>query len=271
MAQTRRRRWLAASFFGLVLLVAAAELLAPRVIRDAHRGSSLPVLNRILAGRDVHPAEYYVSAWRTRSRGALAILGGLWALVALASQPRVAAGLGKLLGPAPEEPSALPTHGRRVLVGSIAAVITAGSAAEILLDPPYAREHWPFSQYQMYSGRSSPTLSMRRLFGVAAQTGREIPLVEKRYIFPFDHSRFWFSLDRLDRSPDRQRLLSVALSDCLQRYETRRREGFHDGPPLTALRLYRLRWNAAPAGQDRIVERELLWEVDASTPPTLSR
>jgi hypothetical protein len=271
MAPARRRLWLAASLAALVLVAAAAELAVPRVIRDAHGGTSLPVLNRMLEGRDVHPVEYYRNTWRTRSRRALAVLAGLWVLVAVASRPRVAGALGKWLGPAPAEPTALPSYGRRLLVGSLAAVITAGSAAEILLDPPYAREHWPFSQYQMYSERSAPKLSMRRLFGVTAGTGREIPLVDKRYIFPFDHSRFWFSLDRLDKSPDRERLLTIALSDCLRRYEARRREGLHDGPPMSALRLYRLRWNAAPAGQDRIVERELLWEVKASTPPTPSR
>ena len=271
MADARRRRWLAVSFFGLVLFAAAAELTAPRVIRDAYRGSSLPAFNRILAGRDVHSMEYYLEAWRRRSRRAFAMLAGLWALAAVVAQPRVAGALGRWLGPAPPEPSGLPSRGRRVLVGSIAAVITAGSAAEIVRDPPYAREYWPFSQYQMYSERSAPKLSMRRLFGVVSETGREMPLVEKQYIFPFDHSRFWFSLDRLDKSPDRQRRLTIALRDCLQRYEARRREGLHDGPPLSSLRLYRLRWNAAPAGQDRIVERELLWEVDASTPPTPSR
>lgn len=271
MTPARRRLVLAASLAALVLVAAAAELVAPRVIRDAHRGASLTALNRILEGRDVHPVEHYLATWRARSRRALALLAGIWALFAVASLPRVAGAIGRRLGPAPEDPPGLPLRGRRVLVGSIAAVITVGSAAEIAIDPPYAREHWPFSQYQMYSERSAPKLSMRRLFGVEAGSGREIPLIEKRYLFPFDHSRFWFSLDRLDRSPERERLLTVALSDCLRRYEARRREGLHDGPPLSGMRLYRLHWNAAPAGRDRIVERELLWEIASSTPPKPSR
>src|SRR5262245_16495525 len=115
MADVRRRRWLAASFFGLVLFAAAAELVAPRLIRDAYRGSSLPSFNRILAGRDVHPVEYYLEACRMRSRRAFAMLAGLWALAAVVSQPRVAGALERWLGPAPPEPSGLPPRGRRVL------------------------------------------------------------------------------------------------------------------------------------------------------------
>src|SRR5262245_17852342 len=197
MALARRRKWLVASLLGLVLLAAGAELVAPRVIRDAYRESSLPALNRILQGRGVHPVEYYLEAWQSRSRPALAVLAGLWVLFVAASQPRVAGAIARVLKPLPPDPPALPSHARRLLVTGIAAVITAGSAAEIVLDPPYAREHWPFSQYQMYSERSGPKLSIRRLFGVVSGIGREIPLVEKRYLFPFDHSRFWFSMDRL--------------------------------------------------------------------------
>ena len=272
MTLSRRRLWLAASLLGLVLLAAAAELLAPRVIRDAYRGESLPRLNRILEGRDIHSVDDYLHAWRTRSRRMLAVLAGLWAFFAAVSQPRVAGAIDSFLGPAPGEPPGLPSRGRRFLVTSVAALITAGSVAEIARDPPYAREYWPFSQYQMYSERSKETLTMRRLFGVTAGTpSREIPLVEKRYIFPFDHSRLWTSLDRLDKSTDRERLLSIALADCLRRYEVRRLEGRHDGPPLSALRLYRLHWTAASSAKDRIADRELLWEVEASTPPTPSR
>src|SRR5262245_56194575 len=122
MALTRRRLWLAATLAGLVLLAAAAELLVPRVIRGAYAGASLPALNRMLEGRDVHLVEHYLDTWRTRSRRGLAMLAGLWAFLAVLSRPRVAGAIDALLGPAPEEPPGLPSRRRRRLVGAIAAV-----------------------------------------------------------------------------------------------------------------------------------------------------
>ncbi len=164
-----RRRWLAGSLLGLVILAAASEFLVPALIGVLHRGTGVAALDGILAGRTAHSAGYYVERWRSFARPALAALGVLWALAAVAFHPAVAAPLarmlerasgGRRLGPEP----ALPPPGRRRLVTVLASVIAGGSLLELALDPPYRGEHWPFSQYQMYSllpqsrGRAAPPL-----------------------------------------------------------------------------------------------------------------
>jgi hypothetical protein len=261
----------------LVLLGAGAELLVPRLIADAYGGTSLPPLNRILAGRDVHPVEHYVASWHAIAGRSAAVLAGLWVLAAMLSVPAIAARLAAILSPRTGEPEALdppvPAPGRRRRVAAIAFAITAGSLAEIALDPPYSREHWPFSQYQMYSEIPRSEVVLRRLFGVVSgSSGGEIALGDRPYVDPFDHSRLWFSLNRIDGSPERERLLPIALRDCLERYESRRARGLHDGPRLEAVRLYRLRWTLDRRASNRgVPERDLLWEVRASTPQTPSR
>lgn len=274
--QIRRRQWLAASLLALVLLGAAAEFLVPGLIRDAHRGVSLPALNRIFAGRQVHPAEHYLAVWQAMVRRAAVVLAGLWVLAAVLSRPAVTSRLAALLSPVPAGPGALeprpPPRGRRRLVAAMAFAISAGSLTEIALDPPYRREHWPFSQYQMYSDLPKTTVVMRRLYGVVSGSGREIALSSKPYIAPFDHSRLWFSWDRIDRSSERESLLPIALRDCLDRYESRRVAGQHDGPRLEAGRLYLVHWTLdGRVSPSDTPKRELIWEVRTSTPPTPSR
>jgi hypothetical protein len=270
----RRRRWLAASLLSLGLAAALAELLVPLLIRSAYRGDSVPAINRIISGRDRHSADYYVAAWRRIEHPTFACLAAIWVLAAIASHPAVAPRLAKALrpdrhGPLPEALAPRPPpRARRRLVSALAFGITAGSLAELALDPPYKREHWPFSQYQMYSVMPGTTLRPRRLFGIEAASGREIPLWSRELLRPFDHSRMWSSWDRLDASADRERLLPIALLDCLHRYEARRARGLHEGPRLSGVRLYRVSYELAttPGTPGRETGRELLWEVRASTP-----
>jgi len=274
--QIRRRQWLSAALLALVLAGAGSELLVPGLIRDAHSGVSLPALNRLLEGRQVHPAAHYVALWRATARRAVAVLAGLWVLAAVLSHPVVSSRLALRLSPAPAAPGALeprpPPRRRRRLVAAMAFAITAGSLTEIALDPPYRREHWPFSQYQMYSELPKKASQARRLYGVVSGSGLEVPLWDKPYIDPFDHSRLWFSWDRLDRSSERERLLPIALRDCLDRYESRRVAGRHDGPRLEAGRLYLVHWTLdGEASAADTPRRELIWEVRASTPQTPSR
>ncbi len=268
----RRRPWLAASLVGLVLAGAAAEIFVPGLIRAAHRGEGLPAVERILEGRAVHPVEDYLARWRAAARPTLAVLALLWVLCAIALhpsvEPRLARWLRPLANPGRLDPLQ-PPPARRRLVAALAFGIAAGSLTELALDPPERREHWPFSQYPMYSKLPGSSLLARRLYGLeAGSSGREIPLWDDALVYPFDHSRLWFSWDRLDRSPERERVLPAALRDCLERYESRRARGLHDGPRLSAVRLYRVRWNATPdvRASERVSSRELVWEVTASTP-----
>ena len=45
-------------------------------------------------------------------------------------------------------------------------------------------------------------------------------------------------VSKLLQKPAKEKLVRIALRDCLHRYESLRRAGRHDGPPIQALRLY---------------------------------
>jgi hypothetical protein len=148
---------------------------------------------------------------------------------------------------------------RRVLINLFLVVMIAGSVYDIAAD----REHWPFSDYPMFSGVwRSPTFTWLRLFGVAAD-GREIALDANAYIAPFDQSRLPKALKRMLEERDASSRVRMALSDCLRRYEELRQEAHHPGPPLIAMRLYELEWtiDRQAANVDRPDRRRFIAEV----------
>jgi hypothetical protein len=247
----------------------AVEVAGPAAIRAAHAGRGPEMLQSALAGRAAHPASHYVAVWRARARPAAAALTALIAAAAALSGPAARRRLARALAPADDSAAAPPPRGRRIAVAGLAAVFTAGSLVELALDPSPRVEHWPFSPYGMYSEIPRATrLTGRRLFGVTADAAaREVPL-DGEYIRPFDRSRLWFSWNRFDQNPDRARLLTESMGDCLRRYEARRAAGRHSGPPLSAVRLYQLTWDVDARASNRDApRRELIWEVRASTPP----
>jgi hypothetical protein len=148
---------------------------------------------------------------------------------------------------------------RRTLVNAILLAMIAGSAYDVALD----QEHWPFSQYPMFSGVwRSPTFTWLRLFGMTAD-GREFPLDANRFIAPFDQSRLPKALKRILDGRNGGMRVRTALADCLARYEDLRRQKQHDGPQLAALRLYELEWTIDPeaANVDRPDRRTFIAEV----------
>jgi len=148
---------------------------------------------------------------------------------------------------------------RRRIVNVVLGALIVGSAYDIAAD----QEHWPFSQYPMFSGVwRSPTFAWLRLFGVTVD-GREFPLDANRFVDPFDQSRLPKALRRILDGPDGQARVRTALADCLTRYEELRRQKRHEGAPLAALRLYELEWTIDPdaANVDRPDRRSLIAEV----------
>jgi hypothetical protein len=148
---------------------------------------------------------------------------------------------------------------RRAVVNAVLAALLAGSAYDVATD----QEHWPFSQYPMFSGVwRSPTFTWLRLFGVTAD-GREFPLDSNRFIAPFDQSRLPKALKRILGGRDGPARVRTALADCLARYEELRQQKSHEGPPLAALRLYELEWTIDPdaANVDRPDHRVFVAEV----------
>ncbi len=147
---------------------------------------------------------------------------------------------------------------RRALINIVLGALIAGSAYDVVTD----QEHWPFSQYPMFSGTwRSPQFTWLRLFGVTAD-GREFALDGNRYIAPFDQSRLPKALRRMMDEPHGVERIRTALPDLLSRYEQLRGDT-HDGPPIVALRLYELQWTILPdAGNvDRPDNRRFIAEV----------
>ena len=108
-------------------------------------------------------------------------------------------------------------------------------------------EAWPFLDYRMYAD-SKPTSEVDWL-ELVGRTPDEaaVRLDDETYIVPFAYSellRSLYTLDVLaevDPAPARR-----ALAGLLEAYETQRRLGEHDGPPLERIEVYRVRWTAQP-------------------------
>ena len=132
-----------------------------------------------------------------------------------------------------ERPAGRPmAPARLVFVHALIAFVVGGAAWDIVRD----REHWPFSQYPMFSSVerdwSHRTL---RVFAVT-RDHREVALLDTRVLHPFDQCRLSTALLRLRGDPHS---LDTALADTYRRLAGRRREG---APDAAALRLYELRW-----------------------------
>jgi hypothetical protein len=172
---------------------------------------------------------------------------------------------GTTLGFLPAEDQCLPLNrGRVCFVYLIIAVLVGGSLYDLARDS----EHWPFSQYGMYSEvQRDPSLSVMRLFGVTRGKSQEIPMLRFDYVQPLDQSRLRWAFEDMNYRPNREQRMRTALSDCLVRYELLRQAGRHQGPPLEGIRLYRVYWQLDPWARnaDQPNRKELLFEVSART------
>jgi hypothetical protein len=147
---------------------------------------------------------------------------------------------------------------RYVLANAVVLAIIGGSFYDIIRD----EEHWPFSQYPMFNRvTSSRELKWLRLYGVTQQ-GDEVALIRYAHVFPFDQSRLSKALGSI-RSRNDDEAIQTALSNCLDRYERLRQRGWHDGPQLSRLRLYEVRWTLHPRAEnvDTPDSRHLVGEV----------
>ena len=125
-------------------------------------------------------------------------------------------------------------------------------------------EAWPFLDYRMYAdSKPTPEVDWLELVG-RGPDGTALRLDDEAYIAPFAYSellRSLYTLDVLgevDPTPARR-----ALAGLLDAYETQRRRGEHDGPPLDRIEVYRVRWTAQPgaANFDQPDSRTLLQSV----------
>ena len=110
---------------------------------------------------------------------------------------------------------------------------------------------WPFLDYRMYAeAKLTPDVDWLELVGHTTD-GRAIPLSDDAYIVPFDSSELLRTLETLGIQQQDQALPARrALAGLLRAYEALRRAGEHDGPPLIALEVYRVRWTALPGASN---------------------
>ena len=151
------------------------------------------------------------------------------------------------------------TARRYLLANALILFIVGASFYDIAAD----EEHWPFSQYPMFNRvTSSRELTWLRLYGVTHE-GQEFALLRYADVMPFDQSRLSKALGTIRSRPDSDTQLHAALANCLERYERQRARGWHEGPPLAALRLYEVHWvlDARAANVDTPDSRRLLAEV----------
>ncbi|HXI27548.1 MAG TPA: hypothetical protein VNG89_03980 [Vicinamibacterales bacterium] len=131
---------------------------------------------------------------------------------------------------------------RRIIVNTLLAFLVCGSLYDIARDS----EHWPFSQYPMFSGIwRATTFRWYRLVGVR-DDGVEMVLDRSRYIRPFDQSRLHLAFVQLAERADATLAVPAAVGNALERYERQRLRGMHDGPHLRAMRLYLFEWHLEP-------------------------
>jgi len=150
---------------------------------------------------------------------------------------------------------------REFLVYAVIFVITCGSLFDIVT----RREHWPFSPYAMYSSvKRDYYTSKTELFGVTkSDPPGEIPLMEPQYIQPLSRLRLSTALKRKPGNVTYEKYYTEALRRVLERYETLRIAGAHDGPRLKGIRFYKYHWKLDPRARnaDRPDRRELILEI----------
>lgn len=154
------------------------------------------------------------------------------------------------------------TSARRFFVYLLISGVVCGS----LYDIATAQEHWPFSDYPMFSTvHRKPALdNWYRVYGVTAD-GREVAILRYSELWPLDQSRLPLGIRRIAQTPGSEMRVNAALTDILRRYEARRIAGEHDGPAFKGLRLYAVSWDlqANAANIDAPRERRLVAEVPA--------
>jgi len=122
-------------------------------------------------------------------------------------------------------------------------------------------EIWPFSPYEMFS-RAKPkkyatTLEIK---GVIAEGG-EFSLNVSKYFYPFDPVRLRSGIRSVLRNNDplkRQRNLDELFSYLLDQYAITKKSGYHKGPPIVALRLYRKTWDWSQEPPEKVVPATIL-------------
>jgi hypothetical protein len=239
--------------------------LIPPLIADAYRGESIGLLNWAIEGQSVHPVEFYLAHWNAVARGALVVVAGLGILLAVACWPPLQRRVDARIGAVPPGPDTRArwrmSPARVGLATALIAVLAGGQILDIALQ----EEHWPFTRYSMYATVQTERIQWIQVYGVTPEG--EMFLEPTSYLHPFDLTRLPQAFEDVVLSgPDEEGRVRQALENLYELYAAGRRTGAHDGPPLTALRLYRVQWKIDPDPEthNQPEQRILLYELPVS-------
>ena len=126
---------------------------------------------------------------------------------------------------------------RIVLVNALVAIIAIPS----LYDTFTGEEHWPYSNYPMFSKVEFARAPRYNLYGLTMREPfEEILLPLTSYAGPLNNLRVQAALAKMDASETRDNELREALRYFLANYETHRLSKSSERPPLRGVRLYRV-------------------------------
>ena len=151
------------------------------------------------------------------------------------------------------------------LVNGLAALLVLGHLMEIARQT----EHWPFSNYPMWARVSKEWHETQVLpMGVSADDpSEEVALTDPAYFAPMPVYYQRLNFRSAARKPGvRDRM----LREYLDRYERRRSDRLHSGPPLKGIRLYELYWMMDRGASNAAApeRKTLLYQYPPAAPAT---
>lgn len=135
------------------------------------------------------------------------------------------------------------------MVFAIAAILILGHGYDIAAQT----EHWPFSFYPMYGRvQKKQRLTVLALYGVMQEGSRTRleRIVSGDFVPPLSETRMrnilMTSWGRDGSAKNAKRDTADILHDYLKRYEARRIQGLHDGPPMIEAQLCQVMYGIKP-------------------------
>jgi hypothetical protein len=124
---------------------------------------------------------------------------------------------------------------RKTAVSLFLFAFLAGSALVTLR----SGQAWPIVRYRIYDiARVRVRQTYLRLVGTR-RDGSDFPFLDNKYMTPLDPSLLAGTVQNTLGSANGQSKLNAMVADIYSRYERRRQQQRHDGPPLVRLRLVR--------------------------------
>jgi hypothetical protein len=158
------------------------------------------------------------------------------------------------------------TAARRALITACILFLVVGHLYEIVR----RHEHWPFSPYPMFSHRNTKDpVSRLAVYGVPAGEGEPFEFTDA-HTGVYKRFRFDVALQSMlgtgGKAVKNRERMSRVFDEYFAYYEKLRDLGYHDGPRLAAIRLYRLEWDFDPWAANRFEAPRTLLLLERENP-----